>query len=112
MCWGQGIPTITRRPSRAAASRKAADGTVYVRTVLNPVAAIAERSAVNRRASGNCAPVESGANVPYATPFTRKRRAPTSRNLPSTRTAVEVPERADEESVTEVITGPQQAQDS
>jgi len=50
--------------------------------------------------------------VPYATPFTRKRRPLTSRNLPSTRTAVEVPERADEELVTEVIPGPQQAQES
>src|SRR5262245_6156782 len=34
---------------------------------------------------GNCAPSPSGANVPYATPLTRKRRPSTWRNFPSTR---------------------------
>src|SRR5512132_73909 len=70
-----------------------------------PAAAISVKSWAIRADEGNWLPSASGAKVPYATPFTRKRRVPTARNLPSTRGAILSTARSDPEVITVVKLG-------
>ena len=56
-------------------------------TVLRNLAGTRYRTVV---VGGNCRPFASGANVPYVTPFRRKRSPPREKNRPSTTNGDEI----------------------